>query len=81
LLLLLGILFAALSILCYQAYQPHTAMWANDSQLGTLKDSSIRLPGIYTGEWVDQWWIGIEAPAASPTVTMMLGTITTRKCS
>jgi len=77
LLLLLGILFAALSILCYQAYQPHTAMWANDSQLGTLKDSSIRLPGIYTGEWVDQWWIGIEAPAASPTVTMMLGTITT----
>ena len=78
--LLLALLFAALSILCYQAYKPHTAMWANDSQLGTLKEKSISthplLQGIYTGEWVDQWWIGIEAPAASPTVTMILLTVT-----
>jgi hypothetical protein len=74
LLLLLAILFGALSILCYQAYQRHMTMWANDSHLGALKDSAIRLPGIFTGEWVDMWWIGYEAPAASPTVTMILGT-------
>jgi hypothetical protein len=71
---LVAVLFSALSILCYQAYQPHMSMWANDSHLGALKDSAIRLPGIYTGEWVDMWWIGFEAPAASPTVTMLFGT-------
>jgi hypothetical protein len=77
--LLLAILFAALSILCYQAYQPHWTMWANDSHLGALEDTSIRthplLSGIYTGEWVDMWWIGFEAPAASPTVSMILLTL------
>jgi len=77
--LLLAVLFAALSILCYQAYQPHWTMWANDSHLGALEDTSIRthplLTGIYTGEWVDMWWIGFEAPAASPTVSMILLTL------
>jgi hypothetical protein len=76
LLALLAILFAALSILCHQAYQPHTAMWANDSQLGTLTDTSVHthplLQGIFTGAWADMWWIGFEAPAASPTVGMIL---------
>ena len=77
--LLLALLLGALSILCYPAYKSHTAMWANDSQLGSLEDSSISthplLKSIYTGEWVDQWWIGFEAPAASPTVSMILLTI------
>ena len=74
-LLLLAILFAAMSALCYQAYQHHTAMWANDSQLGALKTSSSLLPADFTGEWVDQWWIGSEVPAPSPSVTLLLATM------
>jgi hypothetical protein len=77
--LLLAILFAALSLLCYQAYQAHWTMWANDGHLGALENTSIRtrplLRGIFTGEWVDMWWIGFEAPAASPTVSMILLTM------
>ena len=47
--LLLAVLFAALSILCYQAYQPHMTMWANDAHLGALKTSSASLPADFTG--------------------------------
>jgi len=73
--LLLAVLFAALSILCYQAYQPHMTMWANDAHLGALKTSSASLPADFTGAWVDQWWIGSEVPAPSPSVTLILATL------
>jgi hypothetical protein len=74
-LLLLAILFAALSLLCWQAYQPHTLMWANDTQFGAMNAASSRLPDVYKGEWLDFWWIGMDIPAASPSISMMLATV------
>jgi len=71
LVLLLAVLFAALSALCWQAYQPHSAMWANDYQLGAMTASSARLPGVFKGVWLDQWWIGMGSPADSPSVTIL----------
>jgi hypothetical protein len=73
-LVLFAILFAAASIICYQAYQPHMTMWANDSHLGALEESSRHLPSAFLGEWDDMWWIGSPIPTPSPTVTLTLAT-------
>jgi hypothetical protein len=74
LLILLGVLFAALSVLCYQAYKPHWIMWANDTQMGALKAASGRLPDTYAGHWLDHWWIGMELPSSSPSLATILAT-------
>jgi hypothetical protein len=72
--LLIAILFVAMSVICYQAYQPGMTMWANDSHLGALMESSRHLPSAFTGEWDDMWWIGTAVPTPSPTVSLTLAT-------
>jgi hypothetical protein len=75
LLVLLAVLFGALSVVCYQAYLPHDIMWANDTQLGPLKSSSAKALDSYTGHWMDHWWIGIGIPNNSPSFSNMLATV------
>ena len=74
-LLLVVLLGLALSLLCNQAYQPHTVMWANDSQLGALKSSSAKMPDTFFGTWLHHWWIGMAIPANSPSLTLLLATL------
>lgn len=69
LLLLLG---GALAVLCYKGFFPYEAFFANDAALGMLKETSSRLPGTFTGYWVDFWWIGGAIPSSSPTLTSLL---------
>src|ERR1039458_1540895 len=75
-LLLLALLGGALAVLCHDGFKPHHVMWANDSALGALKASSARMPGTFSGAWLDGNWIGMKEPIPAPTVTMILLTVT-----
>ena len=73
--LLLILLGGALAVLCHDAFKPYDVMWANDSALGALDDSSARLPGTYTGIWMDGNWIGFKEPSSTPTLATLLATV------
>ncbi len=74
-LLLLALLGAALAVVCNQAFQSHYIMWANDTQFGPLMAASNRLPGTFSGAWLDYWWIGMDIPSSSPTLATILALV------
>jgi hypothetical protein len=73
--LLLGLLGAVLLILFGQSLERHEILFANDFPLGALKADCNRLPERFAGTWRDLAWLGGEAPAASPDITMLLMTL------
>ena len=74
-LLLLALLGGAMAVVCHQAFQAHSIMWANDTQFGPLMNASDRLPDTFSGAWVDYWWIGMDIPASSPTLATILALV------
>ncbi|HUD46676.1 MAG TPA: hypothetical protein VMR33_07590 [Candidatus Baltobacteraceae bacterium] len=72
LLLLLGGTFA---VLCHEGFLPYEVFWANDSALGAMKNSSARLPGMFTGYWSDFWWLGGAVPSTSPSLSSLFASI------
>jgi hypothetical protein len=72
LLLLLGGTFA---VLCHEGFLPYEVFFANDSALGAMKDSSARLPGMFTGYWSDFWWLGGAVPSSSPSLSSLFASI------
>jgi hypothetical protein len=75
LLLLAAILGAALAVLFYRSFVPHQVLFDNDGPLGAIMAQCNRLPGRFLGTWRSIMWIGVEAPSAPPSLTMMLLTI------
>ena len=75
LLLLAGVLGAALAVLFYKSFQPHQVLFANDGPLGAMAAECNRLPGRFFGTWRNFSWIGSEAPSAAPSLSAMLMTI------
>ena len=73
--LLLGLLGLALLFLFARSLDPHQVLFANDSPLGARNAECNRLPGRFAGTWNDLSWLGGEAPAASPDITMLLATL------
>jgi hypothetical protein len=72
---LLGLLGAVLLVLFYKSLDPHQILFANDFPLGALKADCNRLPDRFAGTWRNLAWLGGEAPAASPDITMLLMTL------
>jgi hypothetical protein len=70
-----AVLGAALLVLFYQGLKPGMALFANDGSLGAMSTAANRLPGRFTGTWNCQSFLGIEAPAAAPSLTMILSTL------
>jgi hypothetical protein len=75
LLLLAGVLGAALAALFYKSFLPHQVLFANDGSLGAMMAECNHLPGRFLGTWRNLWWIGTEAPAAAPGVSAIFETI------
>jgi hypothetical protein len=75
LLLLAGVLGAALAVLFYKSFQPHQVLFANDGPLGAMLAECNRLPGRFFGTWRNISWIGSEAPSAAPSLSAILMTI------
>jgi hypothetical protein len=73
--LLLGLLGAVLLFLFAKSLDPNQVLFANDLPLGSRKAEYNALPGRFTGTWDDLFWMGREAPAASPSITMLLATL------
>jgi hypothetical protein len=73
--LLLLLLLGTFSVLCYQGFLPYEVFWANDSALGAMKNSSARLPGMFTGYWSDFWWIGGAVPSTSPSLSSLFASV------
>jgi len=73
--LLLGILGGVLLCLFHQSLEPHQLLFDNDHPLGYRVAECNRLPGRFAGTWGDLSWLGGAAPAASPSITMLLATL------
>ncbi len=73
--LLFALLGAALLCLFHQSLNPHYILFDNDHTLGERVVECNRLPGRFTGTWTDNAWLGGDAPAASPSITMSLATV------
>jgi hypothetical protein len=73
--LLLGLLGAVLLALFSKSLERHEILFANDFPLGALKADCNRLPERFAGTWRDLAWLGGEAPASSPDITMLLMTL------
>jgi hypothetical protein len=71
LLVLLLLLGGTLAAMCYQGFLPYRVFFANDSALGAMKESSTRLPGMFTGYWSDFWWLGGAVPSSSPSLSSL----------
>jgi hypothetical protein len=75
LLLLAGVLGAALAVLFYRSFLPHQILFSNDGPLGGMVAECSRLPGRFFGTWRDITWIGVESPSAAPTLTAIFQTL------
>jgi hypothetical protein len=73
--LLLGLLGGALLVLFFRSLEPHQILFNNDAPLGFLNAKCNQLPGRFAGTWRDLGWLGGEAAAASPDITMLLTTL------
>jgi hypothetical protein len=73
--LLLGLLAGTLLVLFGKSLEAHQVLFANDAPLGFLKAECNRLPERFAGTWRNLAWLGGEAPAASPDITMLLMTL------
>jgi hypothetical protein len=70
--LLLGLLGASLLFLFANSLDLRRLLFDNDHPLGARMADCYRLPGRFTGTWSDLSWLGGEAPAASPNITMLV---------
>jgi hypothetical protein len=75
LMLLAGLLGGILAVLFYRSFLPHQVLFANDSPLGAMLADCNSLPSRFFGTWRNTFWLGQEAPTATPTVSAILGTI------
>lgn len=73
--LLLGLLGGTLLLLFHQSLDPHQILFANDGPLGFLKSECNAMPSRFAGTWRDLSWLGGEAAAASPNISMFLLTL------
>jgi AcrR family transcriptional regulator len=73
--LLLGLLGLALLFLFAKSLKPDEILFANDSPLGARSAECNRLPGRFTGTWSDLCLLGGKAPAAAPSITMLVATL------
>ena len=73
--LLLGLLAAALLVLFYKSLDENQILFANDFPLGAISADCNRLPGRFLGTWREIAWLGGEAPAAAPDITMLCLTL------
>jgi len=73
--LLLALLGGTLLVLFFKSLDRHQILFANDVPLGALKAECNRLPARFAGTWRDIFWLGVDAPAASPDITMLLTTL------
>jgi hypothetical protein len=73
--LLLGLLGGTLLVLFLKSLSPNQILFANDFPLGALKAECNQLPGRFAGTWRDLTWLGGEAAAASPDITMLVATM------
>ena len=73
--LLLALLGGTLLVLFLKSLDPHQILFANDAPLGFLRAECNSLPERFAGTWRNLTWVGGEAPAASPNITMLLATL------
>ncbi len=73
--LLLGLLGGALLVMFFKSLEPHQVLFNNDTPLGFLKAECNQLPGRFAGTWRDLSWVGGQASAASPDLTMFVATL------
>jgi hypothetical protein len=73
--LLLGLLGGGLLFLFFNSLDPHQLLFDNDHPLGARMADCYRMPGRFMGTWSDLSWLGGEAPAASPSITMLLASV------
>jgi hypothetical protein len=68
----LTILVAALFVLFFRSLEPDYTLFSNDGPLGRLMSQCQRLPGRFTGAWMDLNSIGYSQGAAWPNITSLL---------
>jgi hypothetical protein len=74
--LLLALLGAVLLVLFHKSVtDSRQILFANDFPLGALEAECNQLPGRFAGTWRDLTWLGGEAAAASPDITMLVATL------
>ena len=62
----------SLLILFYPSLKPTQALLSNDAPLGTQHSEVYRLPGGFTGIWIDSVWIGINGGSFSPNLSSFM---------
>jgi len=71
-----ALLGAVLAILFAKSFEPHAVLFSNDGPLGLMSSDENQLPGRFAGTWRPLGWIGAQGPAASVTMTTLIGTLT-----
>lgn len=71
-----AVLALLLVTLFYKALLPGYVVFSNDGPLGGMIAAQNRLPGILTGLWVDQNWLGSPSPSPAPDITTALRLVT-----
>jgi hypothetical protein len=64
--LFFGILVVIIGFLFHKCLLPQYVMHNNDSPLGVVVQTAVKLPAVFTGQWSDLNWLGTESPGAPP---------------
>src|SRR5213592_4631238 len=67
--LLLLVLTAILTFLFRDSFGRDQALFANDGPLGVLMSHAMKVPSIFSGYWMDLYWLGMNWGAAPMSVT------------
>ena len=62
--LLLIVLTAILAFLFRGSFGPDQALFANDGPLGVLMSDAMKVPSIFSGYWMDLYWLGMNGGSA-----------------
>jgi hypothetical protein len=76
LLLCLLIVGLPLVLLFHRSALPENVVFSNDGPLGGMMAEQNRMPGIFTGLWVDLNWLGNPFPNPAPAISSLLRLIT-----
>src|SRR5438309_10501525 len=66
------LLLALLAFLFRSSFEPGQVLFANDGPLGAIVAQAATVHRAFVGHWEPLNWIGYEAPAALPDLTMGL---------
>jgi len=53
-------------------FKREITLFSNDGPLGVINSEALRVPGAFTGMWMDLYWLGSNASAASVSITYLL---------